>query len=101
LNGLVSAVEEFARGTRPARFAGGAQKASAYMCGSEAADWMANRWFVDIREGRRPWQDRQTLAGSAASALRRQRLAVLLMAFASFAKTMKDNRNVQHSSCAT
>jgi hypothetical protein len=41
------------------------------MCGSKAADWMANLWFADyVKKVRRPWQDRQTLARSAANMLR-------------------------------
>jgi hypothetical protein len=72
------------------------------MCGSKAADLddepLVRRHQEKVR---RPWQDRRTLSGIAAIAPRRQRLAVLLMAFASFAKTMKDDRNVQYSSCAT
>jgi hypothetical protein len=40
------------------------------MCGSKAADWMANLWFADyVKKVRRPWQDRQTLARSAANTL--------------------------------
>jgi len=77
----------------PARFVA-AQEATAYMYGSDAADLDDEPEVRRIREGRRPWQDRRTLTDLAAAALCRQCLAVLLMAFARPAKTMRDNRNV-------
>ncbi|MFZ3358498.1 MAG: hypothetical protein WA177_07030, partial [Xanthobacteraceae bacterium] len=49
---------------------------------------------------RKPWQDRQTLmrhcSSAAPTASRR-----LAYGFRTFAKTMRDNHNVQHSSSAT
>ena len=92
MNGWVSAAEKFRAGA-PARFVA-AHEATAYMYGSEAADWNDEPQGRHIRDVRRPWQDRRTLIELAAAALRRQGLAVLLMAFAQLVKTMRDNRNV-------
>jgi hypothetical protein len=88
------------RAAKPARF-GGAHDASA-IAGSKAADSLERvitrpyLWKV-----RRPWQDRQMLnkrCGSSVATTASRRLAY---GFRTFAKTMRDNRNVQHSSCAT
>ncbi len=92
MNGSVSAVEKFRAGS-PARLVA-AHEATAYNYGSKYADLDDEPQVRRIREGRRPWQDRRTLFDLAAAALRRQCLAVLLMAFAQPAKTMRDNRNV-------
>jgi hypothetical protein len=77
------------------------QDASA-IAGSKAADSLERviaRPY--LRKVRKPWQDRQMLnrhcvSGVAPTASRR-----LAYGFRAFAKTMRDNRNVQHSSCAT
>src|SRR5205809_2510195 len=68
--------------------------------GSETADSLNGNDRSYASKVRRPWQDRRTLKidRSTAAATVSRRLA---LGFRTFAKTMKDNRNVQYSSCTT
>jgi hypothetical protein len=53
------------------------------------------------REVRKPWQDRRMLNKHRSFAAVMTASRRLAFGFRTFAKTMRDNRNVQYSSCAT
>ena len=76
-------------------------KATADLPAAQAADFERRAEGPSHRmKVRRPWQDRRTLDwhGSFAAPTASRRLAY---GFRAFAKTMRDNRNVQYSSCPT
>jgi hypothetical protein len=69
--------------------------------GSEAADSGTGERPSVCRKVRRPWQDRRMLNKHRSFVAVMTASRRLAFGFRPFAKTMKDNRNVQHSSCAT
>jgi hypothetical protein len=78
------------------------RKGDRRMCGSLKLPILTDgQRSVSSKKVRRPWQDRRTLywlCSLAAAPTASRRLAY---GFRAFAKTMRDNRNVQYSSCAT
>jgi hypothetical protein len=85
------------------RAAGAARSAARMMRpplpGSKAADSGTGERSSVRRKVRRPWQDRRMLNKHRSFVAVMTVSRRLAFGFRPFAKTMKDNRNVQYSSC--
>jgi hypothetical protein len=87
------------RAAEAARWA--ARNDAAAIAGSEAADSGTGEHPSLCRKVRRPWQDRRMLNKHRSFAAVMTASRRLAFGFRPFAKTKRDNRNVQYSSCAT
>jgi hypothetical protein len=95
---LVFVVDDL-RAARAARSA--ARNDAAAIARQQAADSGAGKRPSVSRKVRRPWQDRRMLNTHRSFAAVMTASRRLAFGFRPFAKTMRDNRNVQYSSCTT
>jgi hypothetical protein len=87
-----------ARGT--GRALGGAHDAAA-IARQQSCRFRDGQMPIPNRKVRRPWQDRQMLNKHRSFAAVMTASRHLAFGFRPFVKTMRDNHNVQYSSCAT